>query len=234
MELMTLDEFKDTTEAKTVNLPQYLCLAADLHKLHQVMPLPPVLDDDSYSQPIPKHQWFGRVGTQMVIIECVANYQASKRYDGSLFIITPPIDGPDWTILFPLQGLPSFIFPTRPYRICSKNDNPKAVVCRPDPHGWEDEVYFSPTWNEAEDLLAYLRQDDFNRDCYVGDFEPPGTWEAMTADRKEVLACYSDKNSTLRVACEMSLQKRCDIVVVDALDRVSGRQYRIRNGFVVR
>jgi hypothetical protein len=227
--------------------PQFISVVADVPQLYMEVPNSPRLILPSEGPPSPVHQWYGRIGNRWIVLECEVNLPVSAVTDittepGSVLIYThfpeqEKKDG-DWTSLTELVGLPSSVFVTRPLSIASRCTNPNLVVYRPNARGWKDTIYYTDSCREADNLLAFLKQDNWNESCFIGEPEPGGEWGIVQDEgmgRELILGAYPELNSTLKVACKMSLRfvPSTILTVKDLTGSHLGLRYQITQGRVI-
>ena len=218
---------------------QLVALPADIATLHKDIPLSPHVispGDGLWSE---VYRWYGQIGVRCLTVEYPVDAPANAA--GQILVTTPFMEAApdrcDWTILLELQDLPRSIHVARPLFIEGRVSNPRLTVYRPDPRGWNDAVYGAASSEDAESLLAYLRQDPWNDGCLVGEAELPGYWTILLHDRgvDQIVGAYPSKNSALSVACEYSLRNnpQSTLIVKDRSDTNSPDVYHIRDGRVV-
>jgi len=145
----------------------------------------------------------------------------------------------DWTILLELQGLPRSIHVTRPMHMTRRPSTmPQFAVYRPDPRGWDRPFYWTENRDDAEGLIAYLRQDPWIDGCFIDKPEQWGQWEVVIwdGDRERRVATYPDKDSALHVACESSRPRTPEstLIVRDASGRHPKDVYMIQDRKAIR
>jgi hypothetical protein len=217
---------------------QLLSFAADWAMLSQEIPVSPRMVVPSEGPPVSVYQWYCQNETRSLMLEIEERHRSDERE--AVVIYTPFADAldtrGDWTVVVELGDLPRSVFITRPLYIQSRAPKADAGVYRPHPSGWNDSVYVASSYTEAADLLSYLRQDEWNDQCFVGPPEPAGPWEIVrrVVEKEERVGVYPGLGSALKVACQMSLNVDRASLAVRQLSRTAGaRKYCVESGRVL-
>lgn len=213
-------------------VPQAIGVMADVRTLVRDIPIHPELIPPEYGPPGPMQQWSGQIGDRLFTVECEAN---DSPHDSAListgFLQNQDKLG-DWVVLLELLELPKSIYITRPLFIESRNVHPKCVVYRPDPQGWKTAIYKAASQAEAENLLAFMKQDTWNEKCLVGEPSPPGKWAIVQGERV-MLGYGTELNEALKFACEWSLRYAPIVLVVKDVSGVNTKEYVVSEGRVL-
>jgi len=215
-------------------VPQEIEFPADLQKLSAQIPVPARFEQQGIV-PAPTYQWYGMIGTRPLIL----GYEKDRPAGERVFIYTSYLhqqdQSGDWTVLLELSELPDSIFVMRPNFIMSRVREPKHVVFRPDPAGWNASLYAAASYEDADSLLKFLRQDKANDGCFIGPPEPQGQWATIQKDSEgeRVLCNYPMRSTAISFACQVSSCTPSLVLVVKDLSRNSPDQYFVREGRVI-
>jgi hypothetical protein len=112
-----------------------------------------------------------------------------------------------------------------------------CVVYRADPRGWSAPVYNASSFAEANDLLTYLKLDDWNKGCHIDLPEPTGDWGIFRqiGNQEYQIAMYTRKWSTIRITCEISLRnsENEQLTVRCVSGKMQSMVYRVNQGKAV-
>ena len=214
--------------------PQYLEFPADIKKLSAEIPTIARAEEAGLI-PGPSYQWYAQCGDRWLILECEQDPQSSST---RAFLHTSYLQRQDqfgdWSVLTELSNLPSAISVTRPTFILSRTTMPEWVVFRPDPAGWNSVVYNASSHRDAENLLAFLKNDTYNNNCFIAQPEREGLWSAIRTveGEEEVLCTYPTRSGALSVACHFSNEKPSELLVVRDRSSASSQQYFVSGGRV--
>jgi len=172
MRWLTLEEAHELA-SHTRAAPQAISFAADVAKLSAEIPFPPERIGTDQGPPSPLHRWYGCIQDRVFSVDA----QAEQSFDQTSVLIWTPFVEPhgvvdDWTVLLELRALPKWIYSSRPLFIDSRNQHPVCVVYRPCVTVGNSVLYKAASRGDAERLMDYLRLDDWNRSCFIGDPEP--------------------------------------------------------------
>lgn len=215
--------------------PQEIEFPAYCDKLKAQIPLEPYFEQEGFI-PGPSYQWYAWIGKRPLILECERrDAGVSHRVFVHTSYLAEQDRRGDWTVLLELSELPDSIHVGRPNFIMSRVREPKHVVFRPDPAGWNQTLYNAGSRGEAEELLEFLRLDQTNATCFIGPPEPLGQWSAIqnVNGHERVLCTYPFRNAAMSFACEFSLRTPSAVLVVKDLSRSDPKQYRVSDGQVV-
>jgi hypothetical protein len=138
----------------------------------------------------------------------------------------------DWIVLLELQELPKSIVVRRPFFIESRTVSPNWVLYRLDSRGWKTAIYAATSEDDAERLLAFIKQDEWNQACFVGKPEPPGKWVTVQGGRV-ILGTCRGLNEALRFACEWSLRYDAAEILVKDVSGKSEQVFEVSRGRVL-
>jgi hypothetical protein len=212
--------------------PQAIAVVANVLELANDIPIPPEIIPTEDGPPCPVRQWVGRIGDRFFTVECEAKV---SPHDSALLrtgYLPSQDQRGDWSVLLEFQPLPKSLYIKRPLFIESRNSNPKYVVYRPHPQGWQTTVYKAESAADAESLLAFMKQDAWNDGCFVGEPSPKGNW-AMVQGEGHSMGTSPELNDALRFACEWSLRYGTEVLVKD-LSGARKEAFVIRQGRVLR
>jgi hypothetical protein len=237
MRWLTLDEaIAQGFQVRGSPLPQVIELAADSEKVAAQIPVPP-RHLEMGDIPGPSCQWYGLIGERAVILEGERSKHA--LVPDRIFVHTSYLEPQDtlgdWVVMHEFTELPGAICLTRPLHIMSRNRKREHVVYRPDPAGWNANIYDAASRHEAEELLDFLKQDAWNEGCFVGAPEPEGYWSAMRSDGggQHVLCTYPHRNAALSFACNESSRTPSAVIVVKDRSSATNEQYVVSGGRVI-
>ncbi len=218
--------------------PQSLEFQADMVRLPQDIPTPPQYEEEGYGCASPANQWFGVIDERCVVVEQEAPpcpYAPDRALVHTSYLEQQDRQG-DWTVLLDLGGLPHSISVSRPRFIDSRYSKPECVVYRPSGAGWDSTVYKASSTKEAEDLLAFLKADEWNIACFIGPPEIAGLWSVIEEreGREHILATYPFRNGTLSVGCGMSAKMPERTLTVRNREDDRSEVFRIVSGHVQR
>ena len=205
--------------------PQTLIFWLDSDDRWDEIPVAPRVLSDSKTQ-----EWIGLIGERPVVIQ---RDTLHKRCATVLTRFTN--HAADWEVLRELEGLPAFIRLHRPRFIESRTQSIDHVVYRPDPRGWLSAIYRADSKSEAEALLQFLRQDEWNQDCVIGDGVPEGTWTIARREKngERDIGCYTNIESALSFASSQSLREPDSTFAVKNIAAIaSSSELRVARGRV--
>jgi hypothetical protein len=213
--------------------PQVVALVADTVALREEIPVQPQLISPAEGPPSAMHRWYGRIHNRLITIESETTAAVGRS---SVMLYTGFLEMQDelgdWAVLLDLRTLPRSILFSRPLYIESRNVDASAIVYRPEPQGWKTAVYKAASLTEAETLLAFLKHDDWNDACFVGEPEPPGKWVTIQGG-EVVLGTGSGLNSALKFACDWSVTYAPIILQVKDISGVNNDVYLVSQGRVL-
>lgn len=213
--------------------PQMITLPADVASLVAEIPIAPVLQSPSEGPPTALYRWFGTTGKRFLELQADASGLLGAN---SVVIITSFAPGQDcfgdWSALLDLSELPKSVKVSCPLYIESRCSKPAAAVFRRDPKGWNDPVYLAKSWDDAEALLTFLKQDRENYNCFIDNPPPKGDWATLRGE--EVLRGYgTELHIALQFACSFSEQYPTSVLQVRDLSRQNSQVFAVAAGKVV-
>lgn len=237
MHWMTFEEATERRfQVRGTPVPQQIELLADVKELSNEIEVPGRFMEMG-DIPGPSFQWYAWIGDRPIILEREA--KVGEGIPERVFIHTSYLERQDkfgdWSVLRELTELPISIYVTRPSHIVSRSANHDYIVFRPDSSGWNALVYSAASLREAEELLEFLKQDQWNESCFIGSSERDGIWSAIrNHDGEEQILCtYPQRNTALNFACRVSLQLGQGVITVKERSSVSKDQYVVSEGRVI-
>jgi hypothetical protein len=162
--------------------------------------------DEAFS-PGRVNSWYAQIGSRVIVLEWAPQVPLFSETILLLTSFQPMKEHVnDWTVLLELSQLPKAIDVSHPIFIASRADPSTHFVYRRQLAGWDLPLYRAGSLDDAEGLLAHLQKTPGNESCLIGEPEVRGQWEVIAnRDGNEVvIACYPEKSSSLRFACEAS------------------------------
>lgn len=186
MEWMSYEEAKSRVDRiKAPFETQRILVTADIEGLKSSIPHPPDIRTLEHGEQVDYCVWHFANKHRIFYMECPAdptNQQLVPWVDITTIYLENQGNDGDWKTLKELAGISPSLYLYRPIEVQSRNETPECTVYRETPFNWPDPVYHAKSKEEAESLLAFLKDGGHQGGYFIDKPPPKGDWAVFYGD----------------------------------------------------